>query len=187
MKEEASESTGHPVPNQNITESAIDLARETLFGDITDFLWETLKNEKNPLPWGARPAVEQEAKVFEIESLVKAAINKAVHIMAADGRRVMVGTLVSITAKDGIKATVKFAQSDPLRHDLHDAVGDAVLLVVSGAAAFSGRDKPPSISPDQSEMFDEDDGEDDGPVMDKGRFGSEGPRGPKGSKPKKGK
>ena len=51
--------------------------------------------------------------------------------------------------KDGIKAVVTLPKSDAQRHELFDAAGQAVLLIVGGASEFYGGSSEVKPDPDQ--------------------------------------
>jgi len=60
-------------------------------------------------------------------------IKMAVHMLAAQGRTVVAGDLEQITIKDGAKAVVKFSLAAPSLHQLYEAAGKAVLVIVASA------------------------------------------------------
>ena len=145
-----------------------DIARETMTGDLRDCILDFMKHDKNPLPWNLQGENAQRETIEKVEKAVKSAVEKAVHIIAADARAVIVAKLDQVTVKDGIKATVSLSKADPLRHDLVDSQGLDVLMVVSSVETYKGEKKPVKITPDQKVLpGTDDDGEDDEPIFDK--------------------
>jgi len=69
-------------------------------------------------------------------------IKDAVGMIAAEGRVTIVAELESVAIKDGIKAVCTLPKSSEQRHDLYDAQGKQVLIVVASAEAFLHGDMP---------------------------------------------
>ncbi|MBN3832919.1 DNA translocase FtsK [Burkholderia sp. Ac-20344] len=81
---------------------------------------------------------KQNDVIDRLRARVEHNVKMATHLIASDGRVVVQGDLVQITIKDGVKAAVEFSSAAPNLHDLYDAQGKAVLLVVANAAAHTG-------------------------------------------------
>lgn len=150
-------------------EAALNLARETMTGDLRDCLLDFLKHDKNPLPWNMQGEEKQREIIAKVEQAVGGAVEKSVRIIASDGRPVMVAKLDQVVVKDGIKAVCHMSKLDPQRYQLMDAQGSEVLLVVTGADPYQGERKPVEISPDQK-VLPMDDG-DDKPIFDNTKAG----------------
>jgi hydrogenase maturation factor len=133
-------------------DGTITLARETLTGDIRDFLLDRLKHDKSTLPWNLLSEDKQRDVIQQTTDAARALVDKAVRIIAADGRSVMVGDVESVTVKDGVKAVIKLSKADPLRHALMDSQGMAVLIVVAAADPYAGERKPQHPEPDQKSL-----------------------------------
>jgi hypothetical protein len=144
--EENAEMSPAPAPAEPDT---LVLASETMAGDIRDFILDRLKHEHQPLPWNMRGEEDQKDTIARVASAVTALVRKAVQAIAADGRKVIKARLAQVTVKDGIKGVVEVMQSDPLRHQLIDATGLDILLVVSDASVFEGTRGDVPIDPDQ--------------------------------------
>lgn len=69
---------------------------------------------------------------------VENAVKMATHLIASDGRVVVQGDLDQITIKDGVKAVVKFSGASPNLHELYEASGKSVLVVVANPADHTG-------------------------------------------------
>ncbi len=130
----------------------IDIATETLTGDIRDFILDTLRHEQDRRPWHERSEAEQRATVARVETAVHAHVRHAVELIAAAGRRTIKARLAQVTIKDGIKATLILSKHSDLRHQFMDAQGRDVLVVVADPEEFSGERAPVAITPDQGDI-----------------------------------
>lgn len=91
-----------------------------------------------PTVWAKLPKAKQDDIIDRLRDRVETNVKMAVHMLAAQGRTVVVGDLEQITIKDGAKAVIKVARSAESLHELYDAQGKAVLLVVSDAGEHTG-------------------------------------------------
>ncbi|KWF81273.1 cell division protein FtsK [Burkholderia cepacia] len=103
-------------------------------------LLSALVTEIKLLPdlWVKLSEKKQNDVIDRLRARVEHNVKMATHLIASDGRVVVQGDLVQITIKDGIKAAVEFSSAAPNLHDLYDAQGKAVLLVVANATAHTG-------------------------------------------------
>ncbi len=134
-----------------IAEDTIALAIETLTGDVRDFLLDRLRNFKKP--WVAMTEDEQYSEINSAKEAADNLVRQTVRIIASEGRRCMTGDLEQITVKDGLKAVIKLSKFDPYRHELVDAQGQAVLIVVADSEPFSGERESALPEPDQSDLI----------------------------------
>lgn len=136
---------------------SIKLARETMTGDLRDCLLDFLKHEKNPLPWTMQTETQQQEAIDKVSKAVNHAVEKAVAIIAADGKTVIRGTLVKIQIKDGIQLQINTSKQDPMRHSLVDGQGSAILLVLADKSAYEGERKAAKPDPNQRVLIADDD------------------------------
>jgi glutamate 5-kinase len=129
-------------------DTTIDIAAETLTGDMRDFMLDRLRHEQNKRPWHERSEAEQRDTVHQVESACREMARKAVEIIAAGGLRTIKATIEQVTVKDGIKATLTMSKFDENRHNLIDATGSTVLIVVADPEDFTGERAPVEIKPD---------------------------------------
>lgn len=143
-------------PDRDFTdETAVDtvnVATETLTGDLRDFILDRLRHEQSKRPWHERSEADQRDTVHQVEAAVERVVRKAVELIAAQGLKTMRATLESITVKDGLKATLSMSKFDEERHKLIDSQGQTVLVVVADPEAFTGERDPVEIKPDQPEL-----------------------------------
>ncbi len=91
-----------------------------------------------PKPWPELSQDKQNDIIDRLRSRVDNAIKMAVHLIASEGRTVVTGDLDQITIKDGVKAVVKFSAAAPNLHELYEASGKAVIVVVAGHKEHTG-------------------------------------------------
>lgn len=134
----------------NTPDDIIDLAAETMKGDLLNALLDEFKAARDV--WPKLSQIDQEAIIFRFERRVGAGIREAVRMIAGDSRPVITAKLDQLTAKDGIKAVLSLSQHDANRHELLDAVGKVVLVVVADAEPYQGGDTP-KAEPDQRPLL----------------------------------
>jgi ribosome modulation factor len=98
-------------------------------------LLSALVTELKLLPdvWTKLSQKKQDDIIDRLRARVQSNIAMAVHTLASAGRTVVAGDLDQITIKDGVKAVIKFSAAAPSLHELYDAQGKAVLVVVASA------------------------------------------------------
>lgn len=127
--------------------NAVAIAADTMLGDLMACLIDEFKAA--PRVWQEMPEHQQQDMIYRVQDRVQQAIKDAVEIIASDNRPTIVATVESVTVKDGIKAVVTLPKSDAQRHELFDAAGQAVLLIVAGAKGFYGGTDQVQADPDQ--------------------------------------
>lgn len=127
-----------------------DVATDTLKGDVRDFLLDNLKHIGKP--WQQMGELEQEEQIDRATRAAETFVRKCVVTVAAKDQASMIGTLDSVTVKDGFKAVIKLSKTDKSRHELVDAQGQTVLIVVADAEQFSGEREPAKADPDQQDF-----------------------------------
>lgn len=119
-----------------VTDDTEEMAVGTLKGDIRDWLLDRLKQQQKP--WEQMSEAEQADLIAQAEMAAGDMVRRAVRMIAAEGRKVIVAQLEQVTVKDGIKAVVTLSKHDACRHDLVDAQGKDVLIVVADAGDYMG-------------------------------------------------
>lgn len=117
-------------------EKTVALALETMAGDLL----AALVDEVRMLPdvWPKIPEVEQAEVIERLRKRVTHNVTEAVMALAADGRVTIAADLESVAFKDGCKATLKIAKTAAGKHDLIDAVGQPVLVVLANPSDYMG-------------------------------------------------
>lgn len=91
-----------------------------------------------PKPWDQIAKAKQDDIIDRLRARVETNVKMAVHLLSSQGRTVVVGDLEQITIKDGAKAVIKIGRSAESLHELYDAQGKAVLVIVSDAGEHTG-------------------------------------------------
>ncbi|KUZ98123.1 cell division protein FtsK [Burkholderia ubonensis] len=105
-------------------------------GTIGRDLLSAVVQEVRLLPdvWVKLSEKKQNDVIDRLRKRVDNLVKMAVHLIASDGRIVVQGDLDQITIKDGVKAVVKFSGAAPNLHELYEASGKTVLVVVANPA-----------------------------------------------------
>ena len=110
-----------------VLEGTRSIARESLLGDLMHSMLDEVK--AIPDVWQKLPQYKQDQVLARIEGRSRTILGRVVE---------------SVTVKDGIKAVLAVSRSSPQRHDLVDAQGSAVMIVIADAEPYTGGDKPKS-------------------------------------------
>lgn len=143
--------------NAETVKKLLEFHGETLQGDIRDFLLDRLKANTDK-SWSAMSEADQRWEATTASGAAGALIRKVVNLIAADGRDAMVATLKNVK-NDGekIDCTLVVPSNSEHRHDLFDAAGARVLVVVADPELYGGEKKPAKIDPDQPPLIEKTD------------------------------
>lgn len=133
---------------QTEDELAFEIATATMAGDLRDGILRELE-VAHTMPWNARAEAEQRAVVDRVSSLARAAIRDVVAKVVNAGFPALVGTLASVAVKDGYAAKVEIPKGAEHRHELMDAEGSNVVLVLADPTTFFKTRGAVKITPDQ--------------------------------------
>ncbi|WP_269769320.1 DNA translocase FtsK [Pseudomonas aeruginosa] len=155
-----------------IAEELVDDLAEELPSNITSIaaeslgrdLLQALLQEVRALPdvWQKMSEQRQAAVIERMRATVERTVKHAVKLISAGERPAIDGILESVAIKEGIKATFKVSQFNPLRHDLIDRTGKVCMLVVADAAEYLEGMDAIQPDPDQNSLALEDGGDADG-------------------------
>lgn len=133
---------------QTDDELSFEIATATMAGDLRDGILRELE-VAHTMPWNARAEAEQRAVVDRVSSLARAAIRDVVNKVVNAGFPALVGTLASVAVKDGYAAKVEIPKGAEHRHELMDAEGSNVVLVLADPSTFFKTRGAVKITPDQ--------------------------------------
>lgn len=135
------------------TDLPLNVAKETLLGDIRDVALQIIKDPKlTGKCWKDMNEEEQRLVVCKITDRARDAIINAVDLIASDGNKAIKAVLTQVTVKDGFKGVFQFGESEKLRHELVDAQGKNILITLIDAHDFVGEGEEVEIDPDQREL-----------------------------------
>jgi hypothetical protein len=126
------------------------MTEQTIGKDLLSALLDEIRNMPNV--WQKLGQEDQQDIIDRLSSRVDDNCRTAVNLIASQGRIVVTGALEQITIKDGVKAVVKFGQYDPNMHELYDAQGKAVLVVVVDHKEHTGGMGEIKADPDQNPL-----------------------------------
>lgn len=144
------------------SEETIELASETLSGDLRDVMLTHIRSMENP--WSKLSERDQEDKIYAITNACETIVRRAVSMIAADGREVINVEVPKFTVKDKIVMEVVASVTTPSIEHLADNRGRPALLMFVAAADYVGQQSEAKPDPDQPELLDDD--IDDGNVGD---------------------
>lgn len=125
----ATSETSNDASGENIV-----IAAETMIGDIMSITIDELKHAQDV--WQKLGEAEQDDVIERVERRVKDTVTQCVRMIATQGFTRIPATLEQLTIKDGIKAQLSISKADAARHELTDAQGSVVTLVLADVSQF---------------------------------------------------
>ena len=135
-----------------------EIAQETMIGDLTSAILDELK--AMPEVWQKLSEAKQAEVIERASARVVHNVTQAIHILASQDRPTIRASLEQITVKNGVKAVLALSKKDPAFHDLADATGEEILVVLPHIEEYAGQDPGVKADPDQRGLdgLDEDQG-----------------------------
>lgn len=112
------------------------LTAETLGLEILD----ALEYELGKIPlWADQTQMIRQASVTRLRTVTEKLVRSSLMCLVGETFPALPATLSGTSFGDGIKATLKLAKDDPHRHALSDAVGKAVVIVITDPTTYLQR------------------------------------------------
>ncbi len=146
-------------------ESTLELAKETLLGDLMNVVLEEIKAA--PDVWQKMSESHQTLVIERIQNRCHSAVNQVVSIVATNGNTdYAMCDVESVTFKDGVKAVLKMPIRTEGAHALADCEGRKVMVVMPDPEEFGNTDSAPTPDPDQPDLIngDQNSGDDQDPL-----------------------
>jgi hypothetical protein len=124
----------------------LELTRTRLAADLTDALVTEVQQQRRSWPELSQTA--QQEVIDRLTARCRHLVTEAVQIIASDQRQTLVAEVDSVTTKAGIKVVLKIDGHAPGRHELMDATGEQVLIILGGTD-FTGAPPQAQGEPDQ--------------------------------------
>ena len=138
--------TASPAPET----TAADLARIFLLGELMASATKQLRSLDKP--WLRLPEAQQKSVIREVQADVEQAIDRAVELIASDGRTCFVAAVESVTFKDGVKAVLTMLNT-MASHELADTAGGTVYVVIENPNRYKAvGENAPQADPDQRSL-----------------------------------
>lgn len=141
--------------------NAARIARTTMVGDLRDLVIQILKDPKfTGKAWQDMKETEQKDVTHKIVSRVESSVIRAVDVIRASGQPNIKALIKQVTVKDGVKIALECSKAHERLHELVDAQGDHVLLVLTDEEEYVGERAPVEYDKDEPELpIDEEEGE----------------------------
>ena len=153
---EETETQPHPADRMiEPTPDTIELVRETLQGDIRDAMLGAIKEVMPTGWWKGLSEYEQGRVGGELSFQASQLAIKAVRLLAADRYpSVRIHLLGVNREKGGLKIKAEGSAATEFRHELSDAEGQFVTLVLTNIGRIDGARGEIQIDPDQPSLLD---------------------------------
>lgn len=120
--------------------NTIEISEKFLLGDLLKVVMQEIR--QMPFAWATLPEKDQQKIIDRVTDKAREAVRQTVKIIAADARPHLVADVEQVVFKDGIKAVLSIAKQAADRHELSDAVGQMVLIVLPHVEKHLGGEKP---------------------------------------------
>lgn len=164
MTEEAAATTQPEAQPQ--AEKTFAISAATMGRDLTAALLEELRNM--PDQWSRLNKDLQQKIIDRFKERVSNAIQTAQHMLTASRFTAVPAALTHVNRKGGIKAGLVIAKDAPGRHELFDAEGAKVLVVIVDPAQWLKEMEDLKAVGNQADLFDRDTNYD--PTLDQGGY-----------------
>ena len=132
------------------------LAVATLAGDVRDFILDRLKNDHSPLPWNLRGEAEQNRYIEQSDTAAKRLVAQVAGLVATRGQPAIGGRVKKAAMRDVISVEIHVGLTHPLRHELLDAIGSEIMVVLPRTEELTTGDRGrPKATKDQRQLFDD--------------------------------
>lgn len=122
-------------------ETVVQISEQHLLGDLIKFVVDLVREQTTP--YVALPPEEQRLLVDRIQRHCKSAVRDVVNIIASKDMPRAEAEIRSVDFRDnGIAVKLIVAKSQVARHELADAIGDTVTLVLPAWAEINAGDVP---------------------------------------------
>lgn len=129
----------------------VEVAEETFLGDLVTFVLDELK--ALPKAWPMLSESDQDIVLERLQRRAKSATRSCIDILASQARPVVQATVEQVTFKGGIKAVLQVPAHAQHRHELADAEGQEVMIVIKGAQRIlKNQEGMPESDADQPEL-----------------------------------
>jgi len=123
-----------PIAIENESDPAVFFEEHEFVGRIKQLFVDHMKHL--PDVWQKMSKDQQDDVLDAAEKSINEIVIDMIDYVASENRPTLAAMLDKVVVKDGIQGTITMAKHDPARHDLFDAQGQEVLIVVSGADGY---------------------------------------------------
>lgn len=127
-----------------------DMAADTMLHALMSITLDELKLGMDP--WQKLSQDDQDEVIERVGTRVREAVQAVIHLISSHGFVRIAAKLDSIQVKDGMRAVLSIRGEAQARHDLVDAQGGVVTIVLADASAFVEAPHGHKADPDQTAM-----------------------------------
>ncbi|MBB3313663.1 DNA segregation ATPase FtsK/SpoIIIE-like protein [Rhizobium sp. BK196] len=135
---------------ENNEDDALDLAADTLFGDLRDAMLMHVRSMETP--WSKMSEKAQADKIYAIGNACETLVRKAVAIVASNGNEPMFGRIAKFTVKDEIKAELIAGSSVANIEKIAENIGQPAIIIFASPEGFMGAKAEAKADKDQPEL-----------------------------------
>lgn len=128
----------------------VQLTAETLGRDILQAMLDEIKLH---VSWTGMPAAAQHQMIERLRKRTRTLIEEGLHILFRGHYPAIPAELDSITIKNGITAKITIAKGQKDWHELADAQGTQILLIVADPEQYAARMDEIKAVADQGDLF----------------------------------
>lgn len=128
-----------------------DFARTELVGKLMVVCVSNL--EKMKLPWAQTSESGQEIALNAMRLVIEKAVHEAVMVIAVNRKPALYATVEKVSFADKIQATLSLSKAMAGRHDLADAAGHTVAIVIASPEEMMGGAQKVKAQPDQKQLL----------------------------------
>ncbi len=140
------------ITTEEVSQRASAIGRETMSGDLRDAIIDILKT-RIPASWQSLAENEQRDLAAVIEQLCEGIAERAVSILASDGREVITARVKAITkVTDEIVVQLVAPKIETTLIKLASAIGKTVSIVTADADQYIGERGAPDIDEDAPDL-----------------------------------
>lgn len=135
----------------------VGMTLDTLRGDLRSSMLDILR--AMPKPFTVMSEFEQMTLIQAVDNRAVKLLGEAILLLSGAGFEAAHGLLIKAETKDGLlKTQVNFSRNIAQRHDISDAVGREITVILVDREAFMGEREPDLPEPDQHELIKDGDG-----------------------------
>lgn len=131
------------------SEELRDFARETLLSNLMTAAMKQMRSLE--VPWSKLDELAQRRAIEEVRDDISYAVLGAVDMIISDDRTRFRAKVDQVTFKDGVKAVLLMGNNE-CSHELADAAGGTVLVVIEDPVRYTSDGGIPIAAPDQNPL-----------------------------------
>jgi len=133
-----------------VSDEVQEMTEATMLGALMQCVLEQCK--ALPKPWQALGEIEQGEYLARVELQCRNTVRQAIRLICAQDRVVIPATVNKVVFKDGVKAELELTPGAPGRHDLADAEGQIVHILIVDTTALDSSEGKPKPEKDQRDL-----------------------------------